>query len=168
MSRHVTLDVRGAKCSDSTADVIDLAIKLRSAQEADDSDDCVWALLDTEHLRHNRAKAVAEKRRGEANHIRVALSDPCYEVWTLSHVEDTGKQFLNCRKVIERIKQQWRSVSNAPFEKKSQADYVKLMQFRETAAERAKRHWENRDKSRTEVYRIIEQIETIRQPETDK
>ena len=161
MRQHVTLNVVPLKCSASTSDVvqraIDERIKLKNDNETEDS---VWALLDLECDLHVRQLAEDEKRRAEQSGVAVALSDPCFEVWTLLHLEDTGTLFTDCNAVIKRIESAWKSCFAQDFPRKAQADCSKIIGLRHEAARRAKQHWEAQDPSRTEVYRIIEEIDS--------
>lgn len=90
--------------------------------------------------------------------MSVALSDPCYEVWTLLHLQDTGEMFVDCGAVLARIRQRWKTRFGQEFGKKAQADYSKILADRATAAERARRHHQNGDQSWTEVYLLIDEI----------
>ena len=90
----------------------------------------------------------------------MALSDPCFEVWTLLHLEDTGAAFANCDQVIKRIESKWKTRFGQVFPRKARADYSKIIMLRREAARRARRHWQAQDPSRTQVYRIIEEVES--------
>jgi len=120
-----------------------------------------WAVLDLEHEKPRREQAQNAKRHAESEGVKVALSDPCYEVWTLLHLEDTGKRFEDCGKVLNRVKRAWKETFGQSLGPKAQADFSKIIAWRVKAAERAKRHLKNKDQSWTEVYKIIEDIESI-------
>jgi RloB-like protein len=45
-----------------------------------------WALIDLEQEPERRQAAKQAKVTGSGAGIRIALSDPCYEVWTLLHL----------------------------------------------------------------------------------
>ncbi len=158
--QHVTLKIVSAKCTAEASRIVQRAIEERSKlNEDNEAGDSVWALLDLECEPHVRRHAETEKRRAEQSNVAVALSDPCFEVWTLLHLEDTGTLFTDCGAVIRRIESAWESRFAQDFPRKAQADYSKIIGLRHEAARRAKQHWEAGDPSRTQVYRIIEQIE---------
>ncbi len=119
----------------------------------------VWALIDLEADEQRRTQAHKAKADGQRQGISVALSDPCYELWTLLHLEDTGTAFADCRAVLARIEQQWKAKFAAQFGKKAQADYSRIVGGRMIAAARARRHHKNGDQSWTEVYLLVEEIE---------
>lgn len=123
--------------------------------------DAVWAVLDLEREKPRRQQAADAKKRAESNGVKAALSDPCYEVWTLLHLEDTGANFEDCRKVNDRVKQVWEKEFGQSSGSKAQVDFSRIIAQRREAAARAKQHRQNNDPSWTEVYRIIEDIESI-------
>jgi hypothetical protein len=89
----------------------------------------------------------------------VALSNPCYELWSLLHLVDTGEMFINCAAVIERLAKEWQGRFKQAFGPKAQADYSKIIEDRMAAVARARKHHENGDQSWTEVYLVVEDIE---------
>jgi hypothetical protein len=161
VKQYVTLNVVPATCQASPSTVVDQAVAERNNLRRDGEDqDAVWVLIDLEHEPNTRQQAEAERNRAEAAALRVARSDPCYEVWTLLHLQDTGEAFTSCNQVIKRIASAWNAQFGQRFQRKAQADYTKIAPMRRQAACRAKRHWEARDPSRTEVYKAVEEIES--------
>jgi hypothetical protein len=149
----------------SAAEVVKEAIKRSSALQKDKShdeadEDSAWALIDLEGTPDRRRAALKAKRDAKAGGIRVALSNPCYEVWTLLHLVDTGACFVNCQGVLDRIGHEWARRFRQPFGAKAQADYSKIIGDRHQAAARAKKHREANDPSWTEVYLLLEDIES--------
>lgn len=150
----------------SADEVVDQAIRVREELQRDEDEgeeqrDSVWVLLDLEATDATADAATTAKVRAEKSNINVALSKPCYEMWTLLHLEDTGEYFADCSAVIERLRQLWRRTFDQEFRKKAQADYSKIISLRSDAAERAKRHRRNDDRSWTDVYLVIEKIDGI-------
>lgn len=136
----------------SAADVVEAAKRQlsvfrqrRSRDEADQT--AVWALIDLEGTPDRRRAAQNAKRAGEADGIRVALSDPCYEVWTLLHLVDTGETFINCQAVLQRVAHEWQEKFQQAFPAKAQADYSKIIADRMQAAARAREHHARKDPS---------------------
>jgi hypothetical protein len=161
----LTLTVVRNPCDRASAtEVVELAKdKLAALGQANSHDagdrDSVWALIDLEGTRDRRDAAQEAKRIGEAAQIRVAFSNPCYEVWTLLHLADTGETFVDCRAVLERVAQEWQRRFGQPFGRKAQTDYSKVIGDRAQAAARARRHRDANDPSWTEVHLLIEDIE---------
>ncbi len=164
VKQHIALNISPAGCQGgSPATVVERAIAEHEKLRDDDDDrDTVWALIDTEREPICRTRAEDAKKNGEKCGIKVALSDPCYEVWTLLHLEDTGRHFDDCGQVLDRVKHLWQERFGQQFGPKAQADYSKIIHLRHEAAARAKRHCEAGDQSHTEIYKIIERIELER------
>ena len=149
--------------SGSPRSVIDAAKRIQSSllQEQNSSDQTsVWALLDAEADSDSLIAARQAKSDGEAVGIRVALSRPCFELWTLLHLADTGEMFTNCAAVLARLAAEWKRAFGQPFGPKSQATYSKIIDKRMDAVRRAKRHMH--DPSWTEIHKLIEEVERMR------
>lgn len=164
--QHVTLRVVPASHKGASPPaVVDQAMSEHAELEkpAGDENDTniVWAVLDLEREGNRRKQAETEKKRAEGGGVKVALSNPCYEVWTLLHLEDTGEHFENCGKVLNRVKKAWKEGFGQAFGPKAQADFSKIIDLRQKSAKRAKQHQQNDDPSWTEVYKITEDIEAI-------
>lgn len=164
IKQKLTLNVvRKPHPAASTDEVVDRAVnELRSLQEVQSHDEedqtIVWALIDTEADAATQDAAQRAKEKAEKVSVRVALSNPCYEIWTLLHLVDTGELFQNCKAVVDRLKQAWQKEFGESFDRKAEADCSKIIEIRTTAAARARKHQENNDPSWTEVYRVIEDI----------
>lgn len=165
VKQRVTLRIVRAPCRGASPDmVVEEAIrKTRELAESGDQDDndrdAVWALLDLESEPERQCQARDARNRAEQNSVKVALSIPCYEVWTLLHLQDTGEYFKSGRDVLARVERQWQTCFGQQLGPKAQADYSKIVPRRSEAANRAEAHWRNNDPSRTEVFRIIRDID---------
>lgn len=155
----VTVDVVPAPRDGASARaVVTYAQEQKKARVPMQRGDSVWALIDLEGEPDRQRQALQAKKQGADKGVEVALSNPCYEVWTLAHLVDTGKLFKDCEAVVDRIKAEWKRVFGSDFGKKAQADYSRLMQYREDAARRAKRRSAKKDQSWTEVFKVVEAI----------
>ena len=105
VKQHTTLKIGPARCQGAAPDaVVEQAIIEREKLREDGDDrDSVWALIDMEQEPFARKRATDAKELGEQRGITVALSDPCYEVWTLLHLENTGRQFSDCGQVLSHL-----------------------------------------------------------------
>lgn len=122
----------------------------------------VFALIDMEREQSRRDKAIATATAHQNGCVRVLLSDPCFEVWTLLHFVDTGEYFADCDAVRQAIKPHWQKVLGQPFESKVQADYYKLLSMIDLAIDRARKHCEpTRDNSWTEVYVAMKEVASL-------
>lgn len=164
VKESLTLQIERNPSDQATpADIIACATnhlsKLRKeASNGDDNHDAIWALIDLEENDARRQQALDAKGEGERAEVSVALSDPCYEMWTLLHLIDTGATFQNCRAVLVRVETEWHKKFSQEFGRKAQADYSKIMPAMAEAVKRARTHKERNDPSWTEVYLLIEEI----------
>lgn len=143
------------------ADVISSAIdELHSLQNVSTEGDTstVWALIDLEQDAARQAQAWEAKKTGERNNVSVALSKPCYELWTLLHLVSTGAMFTNCAAVLAELERAWQEKFDQPLGPKAQVDYRKILGEMDTAASRAEEHRKRSDPSWTEVYLVVQAI----------
>ena len=162
LKAKVTLKIVRAPFPGATADdVVNNAIKERRGLGQREPRDKVWVLLDLEVQPLCRDRALAAQSKALNNGLCVALSDPCFEIWTLAHLTDTGAAFTNCEAVVAEIKKEWKKAFGVDFgHKKAQADYSKLMPLRGLAISCCRRRHERKDPSWTEVYKVVESIIT--------
>lgn len=165
VQQEVAITIRSAARSAEHA--VKCAVREKKLLDEDDgsdqSRDAVWVVIDMEGDSVRRQQATKATREAIAKNIRVALSDPCFEVWTLLHLEDTGQAFNDCKAVVDHLRQAWRKHFGVIFDKKSDIDYSKLARppYIDSAVERAKAHWNAEDPSRTSVFEIIEYIKEL-------
>lgn len=151
---------RASRCGASAASLLGQAEAILESLEHRETGDSAWVLLDMEAEEDRRTRAVQAKQQGKG--VVVLLSDPCFEVWTLAHLVDTGEAFTDCTTVLIRVKAEWKRKFGVDFgDKKAQADYSKLMPLRENAIRNAKKRDPKRDASWTEVYRVVEEIDRL-------
>lgn len=162
----VRIQVVGAPRHGATpAEVVRLAEEKRSellgAKSHDKRHDrqAVWALIDMEAEPSKRTRAIEAKQACERQgNVKVALSDPCYEIWTLLHLKDMGRHFADCKAVANAVDQLWRAEFDQPFEK-AKADVSQLVTIKmDDAVERARRQHTNDAPSWTELYLVIDDI----------
>lgn len=158
--------VRNPSDRATPAEVVDHAKKQRETLQQERSHDVhdqtlVWALIDLEQDEERRRRGYEARKVAAKVGVSVVLSDPCYEVWTLLHLVDTGESFADCDEVIARVEKEWMKKFGQPFGSKAQADYSKIIPLRKEAAARAKSHNETspKDPSWTEVYLITDEID---------
>lgn len=133
-------------------------LREQSAPELEDKQS-VWALIDLEANHAKRDAAQEAKKSGERLGVRVALSDPCYEVWTLLHLVNIGSRFDDCGQVLTRLYTEWRKVFTTEMGPKAQADFSKLIPDRVVdAIGNAKAQRECHAQSWTEVDLAVDEI----------
>ena len=151
----------GASPADILQQAQDVAKGALGTRDEDENDQTViWGLVDTENNLAQKNQAFEAQKAGPGNRIEIAISVPCFELWTLLHLECTGRGFRDCSDVIRSVEKQWRDKFGEDF-KKTKADYRKIIDQRFEAAKCAKRHREADDPSWTEVYLVIDSIETL-------
>jgi hypothetical protein len=131
------------------------------SHDAADEDESIWALIDLESEPLRQKQAHAAKKKAMKSRVGVALSQPCFEIWTLAHLIDSGEAFENCGAVVGRIRREWKRLFSGVFANKAQADYAKLMQYRKDAVQRCKKRNAINDQSWSEVYKVVEAIERL-------
>lgn len=126
----------------------------------------VWCIFDVEQAGENPQLDEARKVASE-NHFPVALSNPAFEVWILSHFERTAAAFIKCDKVIDRLNKHWQREFGGEYEKSDRDLYRRLRDHTTEAVENAKwvreQHFAGqpdtaRCNSSTEVYRLVERL----------
>ena len=110
VKRHVTVKIVKAPCQGASPRVVvQRAVEERralSAHKSASDKDVVWAAIDVEGEAHRQCEAESAASNAPSG-VRVAISYPCYEVWTLLHLEDTGALFNSSLAVLERVGDLW-------------------------------------------------------------
>ncbi len=156
----VTVNVEPApRCGASADDVLRHAARFAESLRPTQSGDSTWVLLDMEAEAYRQDQALQVKEQAALRPVAVLLSNPCFEVRTLAHLVDTGEAFKGCAAVVARIKAEWKKKLGVDFgNKKSQADYAKLMPLRGEAVIIARKRSPDRDGSWTEVFHVVEAV----------
>ncbi len=160
VKKGCTLKVEAAPREGATAkDVIEFAATIAERMSDPDSTTTLWAIIDLE-MASNSIKLARECRQlAKKGNVNIALSQPCFEIWTLAHFIDTGEQFDSCNAVLGRVKRQWKVAFNQDFsQKKAQADYRKLIERIQTAISHASTRTDSNSQSWTEIWQILNQV----------
>ena len=96
--RNAATVVKVITCPRDPLSVVKYTIKRRD--QARDDYDQVWCVLDVDDFDFAGALALAERER-----IRLAISNPCFEVWLLLHHVHVGTGFADARAVLEQLKE---------------------------------------------------------------
>jgi hypothetical protein len=123
--------------------------------EGPEPNDQVWALIDLDTNPRKHELRDHASRLG----VQIAFSAPCFEIFTLAHLEDTGAGFTDCSAVITRIKAMWKAFTGVDFpQKKAQADYSRIIPLCNDAIARCSKRSEANSQSWTEVWKVVEAI----------
>lgn len=128
------------------SDVIEFATA--KAPDNGEASDRIFVLVDFD----SNPDAATLRHEGTKSSIAVLFSNPCFEVWTLAHLEDTGEMFINCGTVLKRVREQWKTQFGVEIANKAQADYHKLLDRVATAISRCERRDPSTNPSWTEVW----------------
>jgi hypothetical protein len=97
-----------------------------------DGYDQVWCVMDVEGPEQTtETRQAADDLR--KNSVRPCLSNPAIEVWFLSHFEKTGRPFLNCDQVVERLNKHWQERFKRDYDKADKRIYGCLIPHIEQA-----------------------------------
>lgn len=156
IKKHFSITLKKTGASPDLA--VQAAVKL-SGQAYDE----VWCVLDVEGLDNekalDRAIKLAEKRK-----IQICLSNPCFEVWLLSHFEKRARS-LDAKGAFEALNEQWMKHVKREYRKSDGAVYASVAERTPKAIKNArwvreKHHRDVQDarnaNSSTEVYRLVE------------
>ncbi len=134
--------------------------------------DEVWCVLDVEEPNRRRLAAEAVEL-AENSDISLCLSNPCFEVWLLSHFERKAGAFTKCDRVIDKLKKHWAKSGGPPYRKNDGRIYQRVQGFTETAIGNARWVRETHHglvkntaecNSSTDVYKLVEYL--INPPKT--
>lgn len=128
--------------------------------------DEVWAVFDTEggESRESLIKAI---NKAEEKNINTAISNPCFEVWILSHFEKSASAFSLPEQAEKRLNSKWKKAFDGQEYSKSAADiYRKISENTDAAIENARAVREEHHKdvaiqdanSATEVYVLVQKL----------
>ena len=133
--------------------------------------DETWCVLDVEHphsidAQDDLAQAVDLGRRNE---IRLAFSNPSFEVWLLAHFLRSSRSFPGCGAVVVELNKQWnRHLGQAaPYDKSDEKIYSRLAGLTRQAIDNARAVRENdhageadilKCNSATDVYLLVERL----------
>jgi hypothetical protein len=119
--------------------------------------DRAWVLIDIETKSESQLGIPTLRDKLPKNHA-ILCSKPCFEIWTLLHLIDTGRHFPDCAKVNEALKKAWRNHFKSDFPpKKALADYSLLIPLAPTAATRARKHRKS-SPSWTDIFKLIDSL----------
>jgi hypothetical protein len=161
-----TIQPKGAICTGATADdLVQFAQSERNNLSSTEGA-TVYVLIDLEMRRHS-GETMTRLRDQNGDGLELIFSQPCFEIWTLSHFRASGKLYKDCDAALQDLKQQWKVQFKQSFPKnKAQADYSKLMKLTYDAIANAKKHAHPKDQSWTEVWRVLEHAKSFRPAST--
>jgi Arc/MetJ-type ribon-helix-helix transcriptional regulator len=154
---------KGGSCSEVVQQAIDEMANAATRGEAYDE---VWCVFDVEQpARFEEARAA--RRQATDHGIRLALSNPSFEVWLLAHFVRTKRSFASGSDVIRELNKHWQREFSRQYEKNDEQVYARLRDRTETALDNAQKvreqDWASADdildcNSATEVYLLVDRL----------
>ena len=140
----------------AAGDQIIEAAKNELASLSPEDGDEFWALIDLEMAIDSQSLIQQYRDKASKAGIKLALSQPCFEVWILAHFESTGQHFAGCKAVLELVKQRWKKAFGQDFPvRKAQADYRKLADRLDDAVQNARKQLPPNSQSWTDVWKVF-------------
>jgi hypothetical protein len=138
--------------------VVELAIMQKTKGDYDQ----VYCVVDVEDVarRDDLSKAVTLARK---HNITLMLSNPCFEVWLLSHFERTSRSFVDAAAAVEAVSRHWQAGFRIAYSKGDEQIYQRLKNLTDHAIGNARNVREvdhgNRPvvdcNSSTDVYKLV-------------
>jgi len=156
------------RTGDSPDKVVRRAIELKEEEELRDSEgiftyDQIWCVLDVEGPEN--LKSITEAiDLAQKNNIYLCLSNPCFEIWLLSHFVREGRYYRSAKAVEQRLNKSWRDHTGQEYDKSAPRIYDMISGLTDQAIQNAQwvreEHHKNRKNpldcnSSTEVYRLV-------------
>jgi hypothetical protein len=66
--------------------------------------DEIWCVTDVDHYEREGGKVTAALAHARKAGIKVAVSNPCFEIWLLLHRDDCRSACQNCGAVVSKLK----------------------------------------------------------------
>ncbi len=125
----------------------------------------VWCVFDVETT-DNMVQVENALKDAEALKFKVAISNPCFEVWLIAHFLHTTQSFLNCTAAERTLNSHWTKSFQCEYQKNLVDIYTRLEFKRSDALKNAKavleKHHQNRpcqsSNSSTTVYRLVNRL----------
>jgi hypothetical protein len=121
-----------------------LAVVERALQEMNkatsrgEAYDDVWCVFDAEHA-SQKEQVIEAQSLATANGMRLAISNPSFEVWLLAHFLRTKRSFADCDRVIQELNKYWQREFNRDYDKTDERLYFLLANRTQTAIGNAQR-----------------------------
>lgn len=170
LQNNVEVTVDRSDNGSAPISVVDYAIGKRAARVAIAKSspyltefDVVWCVIDVEAPQPHKSLHRAVDK-AQANRLRVALSNPCFEYWYILHFEKTSALFQYNSHVIKRLRRQY------PRYKKNDPDFFDEVYPRtESAVRNARQVIKERGYGEdlrncnpsTHVHRVVEHLRQI-------
>ena len=137
----------GGKREDIVADAVE---HKEVAERRGEGFDEVWCIIDVESASEH-ASVVAAAKLARQHKITMCWSNPCFEIWLLSHFRRQGRSYADCDKVEVALTKEWRKLCERDYEKNDEYVYNRVAHLTGTAIDNARwvRETHHKDVSET-------------------
>jgi RloB-like protein len=118
-------------------------------------DDLLWLMIDIDHNRSREVSRICKTAKQKG--FKLAISNPCFEVWLYLHFSDVTNPICNCQEIENELRKILGSYNKSNLDLERYKDHIHL------AIERAKalhlnphERWPN--SVGTHVYKVVERL----------
>ncbi len=164
--QNFRVEVRKGKGGSCLAVVHQAIAELEKAAIRGEDFDEAWCVFDVEQA-GQREQVIQARQLAGRHEIRLALSNPSFEVWLLACFVRTKAAFAHADAVIEELNKHWRRAFERAYEKNDEQLYARLADRTRTGIVNARRvreqDWASAPdiidcNSATEVYLLVEHL----------
>ncbi|MBI4579594.1 MAG: RloB domain-containing protein [Planctomycetes bacterium] len=160
--RLIVKEGRGGSPEDVTRQAIKEKADAEDRQEAFEEVWCVWDLEGSNQFQSARTAIGL----ATANGVTPCASNPCFEVWFLSHFQRASRPFNDGDAVIRELNRYWQDHCGQRYRKSDADVYSRLSGLTSTAISNAREVLESDHQGRpcieanssTEVYRLVRRL----------
>lgn len=141
--------------------VIEWALNFKDSEKISEKDlDQIWCVFDIDHfLKQDNESFTKALKKAKANHINIAWSNPCFELWPMLHFEliESAITAQDCQK---KLKVFFKKIG-VDYQKNCEGLFEKLFDKQTAAITRAKKISKANDPKinpSTTLFRLVEEL----------
>jgi RloB-like protein len=136
--QNFSVEVRKGKGGSCIGIVQQGVAELKKAAARIENFDEIWCVFDVEQAGRREQLIQARALAGQYG-IRLAVSNPSFEIWLLAHFVRSKASFADCEKVIDELNKHWRREFQLDYEKNDEQLFARLASRTQTAIDNARR-----------------------------
>lgn len=140
--------------------VVDHAINFKNSEISEKDEDQVWCVFDVDSfLKQDPDSFLKSLKKAKENHINIACSNPCFELWPMLHFE-LIESAMSAQDYQKKLKVLFKGIG-VDYKKNCEGLFSKLLDKQTTAITRAKKisKEENIETNpSTTVFRLVEEL----------
>lgn len=163
--RSFGIDVKEGKGGSPEAVVREALKHKTNAIQREEPYDEIWCVFDVEGLQdHESLHSALALAKGHG--VNACLSNPCFEVWLLSHFLRSARYFSDGHAVAGELNQHWGRIADGGYSKSDRSVYRRIGHLTRTAIENARNVLEKDHQGRpvyqanssTQVYLLVDHL----------